>query len=710
LADNAGPLLVRSGLIAQEQLLEARQAVAGQGGTLGEHLVLAGHVDDDELTGFFHTRLMVPLVDPNLLARIPARMIRKIPVDMAAEFRLVPVSLDREQNLTVVMSDPSNTHAVDEITFFTGFYVMRAVATQRQIAWCLAHYYGQVTPLGETLLQPRGDGAAVDAIPTERVKPSITDRVDASRHRVEPPVSKATEPSPPEPTEPPTPPPPAQPEAPISDPPSDFDGEVTAPTGPIMTTQPVMSRPDPDFGEEVTRPTGPIKIIEADEPEDNDDLQPRAGEVMVRSETDATPLIGREDGALPAVVITEDDEDDEDGDEYEDDEDGDEYEDDEDDDDDDGPTTVMDRATDDAPAPVPVAEEDDNSAIVVMPVTDQSGTAPILLERLARSSSQPPPNSAADEAISANDEVLVLTQPKRRRRQPTDIGMAVGSAETTPPELDDNATNPANSAAPRAAHEGDETERVSTGKFRRLQYGDFEDDGFGPPGTTIPPAFLGAMPDAEIDDTSAHAIPIVIDPSGISGSVALPAKNAAKPQSVAGLAATMEDAAEAQRELEQSSQSLLETLRLLDRATTRDVVIDILLDHLHASFACVSFFVVKSGVLCSFLSKGTGAAKMNERKAELTLSKESTFRDVIRTRLPFSGPIPDEATRAFIAAIQDDVSDNVLVVPCTVRERAVGLLYGSHQRNKRIFQEHVAVVTRAAGMALERILKSQKGR
>ena len=57
-----------------------------------------------------------------------------------------------DNNLTVAMSDPSDRHAVDEIAFFTGTYVVRAVATQMQIAWCLAHYYGHVTTLGQRLL------------------------------------------------------------------------------------------------------------------------------------------------------------------------------------------------------------------------------------------------------------------------------------------------------------------------------------------------------------------------------------------------------------------------------------------------------------------------------------------------------------------------------------------------------------------------------
>src|SRR5262245_2376336 len=72
---------------------------------------------------------------------------------MAIELRAIPVSLDADNNLTVAMSDPSDRHAVDEISFFTGAYVVRAVATQMQIAWCLAHYYGHVTNLGERLME-----------------------------------------------------------------------------------------------------------------------------------------------------------------------------------------------------------------------------------------------------------------------------------------------------------------------------------------------------------------------------------------------------------------------------------------------------------------------------------------------------------------------------------------------------------------------------
>jgi len=152
LRDDAGSLLVRAGLIEVNQLGAAKETCAQDGGTIAEHLVLGGHVDDEELTEFYSETLMVPRVNASALTKIPDRLLELIPKDMAAEFRVVPVSLDAEQNLTLAMSDPSQTRAADEIGFFTGAYVVRAVATQAQIAWCLAHYYGHVTPLGESLV------------------------------------------------------------------------------------------------------------------------------------------------------------------------------------------------------------------------------------------------------------------------------------------------------------------------------------------------------------------------------------------------------------------------------------------------------------------------------------------------------------------------------------------------------------------------------
>jgi len=195
MADDAGALLVRTGLISDQALVSARASISAHGGTIGEQLVLGGAVSDDALTEFFRSRLLVPKVNPNTLARLPPPVVEAIPADMAIEFRCVPVALDREGNLTIAMSDPSDRHAVDEIGFFTGKYVVRAVATQMQIAWCLAHYYGHITELGQRLLKPSGEPvpapAAPPAAPTAPLPRTrgFTGRVDAARHKVLPPVA-----------------------------------------------------------------------------------------------------------------------------------------------------------------------------------------------------------------------------------------------------------------------------------------------------------------------------------------------------------------------------------------------------------------------------------------------------------------------------------------------------------------------------------------
>ena len=74
-ADDAGALLVRSGLVPASSLDEARSRVEHLGGTLGEQLVGTGAIEDDALTDFYRQRLLVPQVNPNTLARLAPKVV-----------------------------------------------------------------------------------------------------------------------------------------------------------------------------------------------------------------------------------------------------------------------------------------------------------------------------------------------------------------------------------------------------------------------------------------------------------------------------------------------------------------------------------------------------------------------------------------------------------------------------------------------------------
>ena len=158
MTDNAGPLLCRAGLLTQTQLKSAYETLSRSGGTLPEVLIATEVLDEEQLCDFFRERLMVPRLGLAELSRVSRKITAVLPSDMAAEFRVIPIDIDGDGSLVLAMADPSDTHAIDEIRFFTGKPVVRAVAPAGAIAWALRHFYGVVTPLAElasAILKPK---------------------------------------------------------------------------------------------------------------------------------------------------------------------------------------------------------------------------------------------------------------------------------------------------------------------------------------------------------------------------------------------------------------------------------------------------------------------------------------------------------------------------------------------------------------------------
>ena len=166
------------------------------------------------------------------------------------------------------------------------------------------------------------------------------------------------------------------------------------------------------------------------------------------------------------------------------------------------------------------------------------------------------------------------------------------------------------------------------------------------------------------------------------------------------------DPAELAAEMERSSNRMLETVRQLERAAGRDDIIDLLLDHVGQVAKRRGFFAIKGGVLFPF--RQYGAARVGVGEAELALDKPSTFAQVALGRMPFRGTV-SPAARDFVEQTMGSAPSGVeaVVVPVVVRGRAVGLVYGDGI-SARVFDEHQMLLGRAAGQALERILKAQK--
>ncbi|HZS39809.1 MAG TPA: hypothetical protein VFF06_23410 [Polyangia bacterium] len=143
MADSAGALLLRSGIVRPEQVAEAQRLRQHDGGSFGECLVRIGAIDEEKLVDFYHKRLMIPRLDENKLKRkIAPAILHLVQREMAAEFRVIPVDIDPDGAVVLAMADPSDNHAVDEVTFFADRFVVRAVASESSVRDAIETHYG----------------------------------------------------------------------------------------------------------------------------------------------------------------------------------------------------------------------------------------------------------------------------------------------------------------------------------------------------------------------------------------------------------------------------------------------------------------------------------------------------------------------------------------------------------------------------------------
>ncbi|HEY4178464.1 MAG TPA: hypothetical protein VGM90_16570 [Kofleriaceae bacterium] len=803
----------------------ARARVEQYGGTIGEQLVFNNAIADDALTAFYKERLLVPLVNPNTLARLSVRVVASLSQDLAIELRAIPVSFDDANNLTIAMSDPSDSAAVDEIAWFTGAHIVRAAATQMQVAWCLAHYYGHVTPLGQRLLQA-GGGAAVAAVSPQKPRTrGLTGKVEAARHRGIPPVTGAITTQPARPArdslEADTKPnvvPVAKPGKPPA------SAEAAGLSAPIVTPESAAPQSQiPSFLAETPR----LRSEPGDAGADGVPAkqQPRArsvsGEIRVPQrraqsvrpepvaiyeDDDSSPVISieispDEESTAPALVIpkrkrkakTDPPELAARAGEI-------------------GEKKTVDRKVDEGPGII-IAEDIDEPALdaqgeveskahrdlgkgpsQTIQVVDDDGDAAVIHERIDQESGPVLLEHARKptEPSEPPEEVVELSAKKPARvEKKTRVGMGAVPAVTTTrphrdteagaiPEMsvdedadtagiptstiddptaltetgrladdddddDDEVAEPPAPAPPRApsepkaASQDDDDDDDGDGKHATAVMTAFEldeavpdrkslstvpahlakmdtpggkwvahdemDDGWGPPGTTIPPPLLGAIPGGVEGDGVPGRIPmsdvdsaplIVAPPSPPETS-----RNTPRP----------ETASTPVRALEDATARMVELIRKLEYAQSRDEVVDVMIDHLAETHRRAGFFMIRptqpkgATELSLFAMEPPPKASLT---ATLRLDKPSTLADVVGTRLPYRGVMHDEPSRAFLAAILGSPPAEILLVPVAVRERTVGVLFGEH-RIRHTFDEQLAIASRAAGMALERALKAKRG-
>lgn len=133
-------MLKNNGLITREQFDEALKNRVLYGGKIGTSLIELGYVREDDLARFLSGKLAVPFVDAARLLAIPPETILLIPRDLALKYRVIPIHRDKKR-LFLVMADPADLKAIDEISFITGFIIKPVVAPEVRLVQALGKYY-----------------------------------------------------------------------------------------------------------------------------------------------------------------------------------------------------------------------------------------------------------------------------------------------------------------------------------------------------------------------------------------------------------------------------------------------------------------------------------------------------------------------------------------------------------------------------------------
>ncbi|NLH49557.1 MAG: hypothetical protein GX444_13300 [Myxococcales bacterium] len=136
-----GAILSESSMVTPGDIERALEEQKRSGLRIGEALIKLGIVTRDDINWGLSHQLNVPFVrlQPELIDPEAARI---VPAEMARRHRLVPYLLIGDE-LTVVVEDPTNRRAADELEKITGKHLIIGVGLPEEISACLEAVYRQ---------------------------------------------------------------------------------------------------------------------------------------------------------------------------------------------------------------------------------------------------------------------------------------------------------------------------------------------------------------------------------------------------------------------------------------------------------------------------------------------------------------------------------------------------------------------------------------
>ena len=169
LKDRLTDILIKGNLLKKKDLDKALETQKKSGGSLGKILIEQGYISQKNLVVAISSQLDIPPID---LAKykIDKELVKVIPEKIARQYILLPLSKIGNV-LTIVMSDPLNVFAIDDVKMLTHFKIDLAIAPENEIKDAINSYYGTTAQTQEIakILEEVKPGDDVEFVEEERI-------------------------------------------------------------------------------------------------------------------------------------------------------------------------------------------------------------------------------------------------------------------------------------------------------------------------------------------------------------------------------------------------------------------------------------------------------------------------------------------------------------------------------------------------------------
>lgn len=167
-----GEILVDSAMLTEDQVEEALKVQKEQGGKLGDIIGELGLLSEEQIMKALEYQCKIPYIDLNS-TRIDPSAPGLISEDLARRYVLIPIGYDSTGMLLLVMHDPLDFIAIDEIRYQTGKDILPRLSTRKQILNAIDTSYGKenAQKAAKELEQE------IDIAEMARISETITDEV-----------------------------------------------------------------------------------------------------------------------------------------------------------------------------------------------------------------------------------------------------------------------------------------------------------------------------------------------------------------------------------------------------------------------------------------------------------------------------------------------------------------------------------------------------